>query len=140
MFLMLKTRAPLAALAATLALVSLGRAEDVTGVKGVHNILPADTAFFTSMLRNREQLELVAKSKAWAELMNLPAAKFARQMIEEKLKNPDPQIAMVLEQLKQPENKELIELLGDAVSDEIFIYGGSGWVDFTELALVLRPD
>jgi hypothetical protein len=128
-----KARAPLAALAAVLALVAPVRAEGVDSVSAAHKVLPADTAFFATMLRNREQVELIAKSKAWAELMNLPAVKFARKTLEEKLANPDPQTAMVLEQLKQPENKELIELLGDAVSDEIFIYGGSGWVDFIQL-------
>jgi hypothetical protein len=132
----LRPRTPLVALAVTLVLAAASRAEGVDGGHGVLKLLPADTAFFNSTLRNREQLEIILKSKAWAKLMDLPAAKFARQKFEEQLAKPDdPQLAMLLGALKQPENQELLAVLADAGSDEIFIYGGSGWVDFTELLL-----
>jgi hypothetical protein len=129
----LKHRAPLAALVATLALTATGRADGLEGIDAAIKVLPADTAFYGSMLRNREQVEIVAKSKAWAKLMDLPAVKFARQMIEAKIANPDEQTANALAFLKQPENKELIDFLLEASSDEIFIYGGPGWIDVTDL-------
>jgi hypothetical protein len=129
----LKSRAPLVALVTALALALPGRGEDVKGVDAAIKILPADTAFYMAMLRNREQVELIGKSKAWDKLWNLPAVKFARKQIETKLADPDEQTAMVLGMLKQPENKDLIEMLTDAVSDEIFVYGGASWVDFSNL-------
>lgn len=122
-----------AALVAVLAFATPLPAADLDKVEAALTLLPADTAFYGSMLRNREQLDVVAKSKAWAKLMNLPAAKAARQMIEEKLKNPDPPLAQALEFLKQPDNADLVEMLSDAVSDDIFIYGGAGWVDLIRL-------
>ncbi len=131
----LRSRAPLAAFVAAIAFVVPVRAAGVEGPPAAFRLLPADAAFYTSMLRNREQVELVAKSKAWAKLMNLPAAKMARKMVEAQLEHPDPEFAMAVNLLKQAENQELIELLGEAVSDEVFIYGSSGWVDTTDLAL-----
>lgn len=129
----LKNRTLLAVLAALALATPPARAEGPDGVDAALKLLPADTAFYGSMLRNREQVEAIAKSKAWAKLMDLPAVKLARKRIEDQLANPDPQTAMVLEFLKQPENQELVEVLGDAVSDEIFVYGGSSWVDFINL-------
>jgi hypothetical protein len=129
----LRSRAWAAAFIVALAFVAPVRADSAAGPDTATRLLPADTAFYWSMLRNREQLEIITKSKAWAKLVNLPAAKVALQMLDAQLANPDPQTKQVLELLKQSENKELIELLGDAVSDEIFIYGGSSWVDFMRL-------
>ncbi len=127
----LKTLAPMAALLAGLTLAAQAPAEGRADVDAVYKLLPADTAFYGSMLRNREQVEIIGKSKAWARLMDLPAVKFARQEIAKKLADTDdPQTGQLAEFLKQPENKELLEVLADAVSDEIFVYGGSSWVDF----------
>ena len=56
----------LAVVGALLTATAPSRAAGVDGVDAVLKLLPADTAFFGSMLRNREQIELIAKSKAWA--------------------------------------------------------------------------
>ena len=34
--------------------------------------IPADASNYSSMLRNREQIEIIGKSKAWARLNSLP--------------------------------------------------------------------
>jgi hypothetical protein len=129
----LKSRAPLVALGAALALALPGRGEGVKGVDAATKILPADAAFYMAMLHNREQVEIIGKSKAWAKLWDLPAVKLARKTIEAKLADPDEQTAMVLGMLKQPENRDLVDMLTDAVSDEIFVYGGASWVEFSNL-------
>ncbi len=108
----LKTLAPMAALLAGLTLAAQAPAEGRADVDAVYKLLPADTAFYGSMLRNREQVEIIGKSKAWARLMDLPAVKFARQEIAKKLADTDdPQTGQLAEFLKQPENKERL-LLG----------------------------
>jgi hypothetical protein len=124
----------LAALAAVGALAGPARAADLDKVDAALKLLPADTAFYSAMLRNKEQCDALMKSKAWAKLNGLPAVKFARQMIEAQLANPqDPQAAAFLKALKEPENQELLALLGDAVSDEVFCYGGDTLNGFVEL-------
>jgi hypothetical protein len=130
-----KSRAPLAVLAVCLAVVTPSRADTDGKSTGVLKLLPADTAFFTSMLRNREQVEIVANSKAFEKLWNLPAMQVARQTVSAQLANPDPMVANVLNELKKPENQDLLALLAEAFSDEIFVYGSSRWVDTTNLIM-----
>jgi hypothetical protein len=126
----LKSLAPRAVVIAMLVLAAPVRAELPAAA---FKQLPADTAFYSSMLRNREQIDIILKSKAWAKLMNMPIAKFAKEQIDKQLANPDPQFAMFVNMLKLPENQELLQVLADAYSDEIFVYGSSGWVDFIDL-------
>ena len=52
------------------------------------------------------------------------------QMAAMQLQNPPPQLAPVLAWYKEKENQELIGLLGDLCSTEIFIYGGPEWSGF----------
>jgi hypothetical protein len=96
--------------------------------------IPADAAFYSTLLRNREQVEAAAQSKAWAKLNSLPAAQMLRRMIEAQLKEPHPQFAQLLELYRQPENQRLLELLADALSHEVFCYGGSNFNGFADLA------
>src|SRR6185436_19629867 len=46
---------------------------------------------------------------------------------------PGGKLAPVLAFLEEADNKELLTLLADAGSQEIFCYGGDGWVGFLEL-------
>jgi hypothetical protein len=94
--------------------------------------VPADAAFYSSMLRNREQLDIVFKSNAYAKLMELPAVKQALAATKAAYEKKDfDQVRAILE---MPENQELLAVLNDAVSQEIFIYGGESWNDFLNLA------
>src|SRR5438046_1552790 len=48
-------------------------------------LVPADASVYGAMLRNKEQIDAIAHSKAWAKLTALPLVKMARQKIEEDL-------------------------------------------------------
>src|SRR5262249_7015945 len=39
--------------------------------------------------------------------------------------------------LHEPENRQLVELLGDMCGSEVFLFGGKDWIGFTDLALQL---
>jgi hypothetical protein len=97
-------------------------------------LVPADAAFYSSMLRNREQIEAIAQSRAWAKLTSLPAIKMLRQMAEAQL-NEHPPLAQLLQLYQQPENQQLVELVGDMLSQEVFCYGGSNFTGTTDLIL-----
>lgn len=84
---------------------------------------PANAAFYSVLLRNREQVEAIGKSRAWAQLMSVPIIKQYWEMAEPKVK----QI------IEAPENKEIVALLADLFADEVFVVGNSGWSDFLEL-------
>jgi hypothetical protein len=99
--------------------------------------VPADVAFYATMLRNSEQIEAIAQSKAWAKLMNVPVIKQYMDLAKTEMAN-NPQMALVHQMLDQPENKELVQLLKDMGSEEIFLVGGESWGDFLELAGILN--
>src|SRR5712692_7943475 len=96
--------------------------------------IPEDAAFYTAMLRNREQVEAVASSKAWAKLMALPSVQMGLNMIKAELQ-PGGKLEQLADFYAQPENKELLELLAEMASDEIFVYGDQSWVGLTDLAM-----
>jgi hypothetical protein len=93
--------------------------------------VPADAAFFSASLRNKEQLDLFYKSNAYKTLRSLPIIKEAyQQMLKEMAKDKDNPIAMYKKFVENKDNQELVALLLEAISDEVFIYGGKTWTDF----------
>jgi len=103
------------------------RADDVRETTSL-KIVPADASFYSSCLRNREQYEAFVNSNAFAKLMAIPTVQMGVAYLKESWENPpDPELAAFKEFLEQPENQELLELLGEMVSDEVFFYGDSSW-------------
>ena len=96
-------------------------------------LVPADTAFYSSMLRNKEQIDAIAKSKAWAKLWNLPLVQQGWKFLESEYNRRDGQLAPLRAFLEDKENQELLAMLADAGSHEIFISGGESWVGFFTL-------
>jgi hypothetical protein len=110
------------------------RAEGQSKLDSSLKWIPADAAFYTSALRTGEQFQIVGNSKAWAKLKALPVVQMALQQVEAQLKKPsNPQLAAILHLYQQPENQQLVQLLGDMVSQEIFCYGGDSTVGFMDL-------
>ncbi len=90
--------------------------------------VPADAAFFATMLRNREQIEAIAESKAWAEFKAMPAVQDLWKTLTTTFDDP-------AQFFTKPENQQLLEVAGDLLSHEVFIYGGENFSDFADLAL-----
>src|SRR5207244_13572269 len=91
------------------------------------------------MLRAGEQIDIIAKSKPWAKVLSMPSVKMIRQMAEAQMKNPpDPRAAQLLQLLQQPENQQLIALLNDMISHEVFCCGGENITGFIELLTVVN--
>ncbi len=77
-------------------------------------------------MRMREIFDKVANSSAIAKLKTIPAVQFAWAMAMQQWQNPqNPQVATFKQMLADPANQQLVELLKDAVSHEVFIYGSS---------------
>ena len=101
------------------------RADDLRETTSL-KIVPADAAFYSSCLRNREQYEAFVGSNAFAKLMAIPAIQSGVQYLKDSWANPpDPDFAEFKKFIEQPENQQLVELLGEMVSDEVFFYGDS---------------
>src|SRR4051794_11086227 len=115
----------LAAVGLALSLPASSRAEGVDQI-GSLKWIPANASFYTSSLRMKEQLDIALKSKAWAKFKSLPAVQQGLQMLQMQMQ-ANPQSAGVLQMLEQPENKQLLGLLGAMFSDEVFLYGDASW-------------
>jgi hypothetical protein len=102
-------------------------------------LIPADAAFYSTMLRTGEQLDALLKSKAFAKVKTMPGVKMLLQQLEGQLKQPsNPQLATFLQLYKQPENQELVRVLGDMFAHEVFIYGGESVAGFVDLVSQLQ--
>lgn len=96
-------------------------------------IIPADAAFYSSMLRNREQIEAVLNSRAWAKLLEMPVVKMGLAMLDMQAADPASPVAQIKAGLEDPANKAAIDLGVDMVSNEIFVYGDKSYVGFVDL-------
>ena len=98
-------------------------------------LLPADGAFYRSMLNNREKVEIVAKSKAWEKVESLPVVQMLWGLYLVQAHNlPDSPVAKVEDALSDPQVKDALKLLEKMVSDEVFVYAGGDSVELVELA------
>ncbi|MDX1948353.1 MAG: hypothetical protein SFU86_23390 [Pirellulaceae bacterium] len=92
--------------------------------------VPEDAAFYWSLLRVREQIDAIKNSKALAKLMSSSLAKKAQDQAKElPAQAGAPDLDTVKGLMDSPDFKPLVDLLIDAGSHEIFIYGDTGFSD-----------
>jgi hypothetical protein len=96
-------------------------------------LIPANAAFYSSMLRNREQIDAIINSHAWAKIMAMPSVQMAKAMFEAQAQQPGTPAAQGMAALQNPETKKLIDLAMDMGSNEVFFYGDKDFVDFAKL-------
>jgi len=96
--------------------------------------VPADVMFYSSSLRMGEQIDLFLKSKAYAQLRAMPAAKFALQHLHSELSKPGNPMGQLIQFFQASENQELGATLLDLVRHECFMYGGESSVKLISLA------
>jgi hypothetical protein len=119
-------------LAAGLVLVQPAQAGDVTKLDNSLKWIPADAAFYSTMLRGREQFQAVAQSRAWAKVKAMPAVQSLFQMVENEMKEGG-KLAPLHQFHQDPENQQLVQLLGQMFAEEFFVYGGQNFVPFMDL-------
>jgi len=97
--------------------------------------IPAEASIYQSMLRNREKLDIVLASRAWKTLMELPVVRMGWGFYQTKVENiPESGPAQFHAAMQDPQVQDLLKVLADMVSDEIFVYSDQSLVDFLELA------
>ncbi len=84
--------------------------------------VPASASLYSASLRNREQLERFVNSRAFAKLKSLPLVQMGLAQAKARWES-DEKLAHLREFLAQPENQQLVDLLLDGMSREIFVYG-----------------
>lgn len=97
--------------------------------------VPADAVFYSASLRLHEQFDIIAKSNAWAKLTNLPAVQMGMGFAQMAIYAPGGPGEQVRDFFNDPDNKELLDLIVDGVSNEILVYGDRSSADFFDVAL-----
>lgn len=97
-------------------------------------VVPADAAFFSTSLRNREQFDAMINSRAFAKLRDLPLVQMGWKKMMEEGNKPNGPIAQFEAFRKQPENQQLLDLLVDMFSTEVFMFGAENCVSLIEVA------
>jgi hypothetical protein len=120
-------------MAAALLPLPASRGADLDKVAPSLQWIPEDAATYSVMLRNREQIEILLKSKAWAKFKELPFVQSLWSKAKEQLEQSDGPVAEARKFFEEPENRQLLDLLADMASDEIFFYGGPSSADFSVL-------
>ena len=112
--------------------------------------IPADAAFYRAALRNREQIEIVTQSRAWAQLSSMPVCRECARLLSQpfvqtalkigkaRLAEKQPATARIETLLDDPQMRRFLEFLCEICSDEIFVYGGQGVLDLANRVTV--PD
>ena len=83
-------------------------------------LVPENAAFYSSMLRNREQFEAITNSHAWAKLKAMPIVQMGMALYNLQAANPDSPPGRLQAALQDPEVQKELSLLGDLVPDEVF--------------------
>ncbi|MCD4726229.1 MAG: hypothetical protein K8R46_01090 [Pirellulales bacterium] len=96
-------------------------------------LVPEDAAFYSSMLRNREQIEAIVNSNAWAKIKEMPAIQMGLMFYNMQLSNPDSVPSKLAEAMENPESRKVIDMLADMASEEIFLCGDMSSADFLQL-------
>jgi len=97
------------------------------------DVVPADAAFYSAMLRNREQYDAVVNSKAFAKIKALPYVQMGLGLYAMQAADPNSPVGMLEAARRDPELKKSLAFLADICSDEVFIYGGPSFNSMIEL-------
>jgi hypothetical protein len=128
---------PAAALAAALLLcwptATPAQPDDLGTLDTSLKLAPADAAFYSSSLRLGEQMDRFLKSNAYAKLHALPAAKYAVDQLRKLAAQSDNPLGQINQFFRQPDNRELAELVHDFWKREVFVYGGANWAELVPL-------
>jgi hypothetical protein len=97
-------------------------------------LVPEDAAFYSSMMRNREQFEILRGSRAWAKIERMPIVQMGVAWYGQQLTMPESGSAKLHAMLENPEFRKIVDLVADMASDEVFVVGDDSCTEFVELA------
>ncbi|WP_428304709.1 hypothetical protein [Lacipirellula sp.] len=127
-----------AALAAGLMLAAPTFAADDEDYGNSLDWAPASASVYTSSLRIKEQIDVIAESNAWKKLIEIPSVAMGWQMAQMQINNPDGPAAMFWQLMELPENQQLAKLLGEMFSEEVVFIAGEDFPKFMELLSIVQ--
>ena len=101
------------------ALISTSRGDDLKTTTSLR-FVPADAGFYMSSMRLQEQYNKFIKSRAYDRLYNMPSIQLGLNLLQAQYRSKT--FAPLRDFLKKKANKDLVDLLQDAGTQEIFAY------------------
>lgn len=95
--------------------------------------VPESASFYSALLRNKEQIDNIANSKAWAKFTDLSTVRQSWQTMQVLMALPGGPISTIQQALQQPENQQLLDMVGDLLSNEVFYYGDVQGIEWMQL-------
>lgn len=108
------------------------RADSPLGV-GSLELVPADADVYSCIIGAGELVEKIGESNAWEKLMSLPQVGMLRLALMMTEGDPSSPMAPIHAMLKDPDFQDATQLVGDAFSEEFFIYGDQGSANLLKL-------
>jgi hypothetical protein len=105
-----------------------GPVADLSQLDSAFKLMPADAQFAATVLRGKEQVGAIASSRAWAKFTALPGVQQAWKDMQRDLNTFQ----------EKPENKQLLDLALDSLSQEFFLYGAGNSVELVDLFMQLQ--
>ncbi|MGE0758756.1 MAG: hypothetical protein AB7O38_17140 [Pirellulaceae bacterium] len=96
--------------------------------------VPADVGFYSASLKLRQQVEQFLASRAVSRVAQQPLVQLGIAQLKANWENPPPSWQDALERLQRPDNQQLMAVLLDAVSHEVFLYGDTRWAEWVALS------
>lgn len=103
-------------------------------------LTPQDVAFFATNLNLRKAWEGFLSGNFVTRLRELPYVQRLEGEVLAKWENPEGQMETLKDSLKNPNVKNLLDLIVDMNSQEIFYYGASDWNDAIDGLMGLYED
>jgi len=102
-------------------------------------MVPQDAAFYSSSLRLKEQLEVFRDSNAYARLMQIPMIQFVKGQIETQWRLAAlPAVKEFRDYVESDEGQEVVAVLKEMFSDEVFLYGGKDVTEWLRLFMEMN--
>ncbi|MEN1681514.1 MAG: hypothetical protein AAGJ46_18180 [Planctomycetota bacterium] len=100
------------------------------------NAVPADAAFYAAWLRGKEQVQAASETNAWRRFTSIPFLQMGWMQVQTQWQFPaNPQVRQVKQWVEGPDGSKLISLLGEMMSEEVFVVGESSFTELLQLAL-----
>ena len=108
-------------------------AADATKLPGSLQLVTDDAAFYMGFYRGKELLDAVVKSGAFAQLQQLAFVQEALKSIQDEASAPDSLPGKIKAMFADKDTRQVLDMLGDMFSQEMFIFGDAGTVELLKL-------
>ncbi|AMV19997.1 hypothetical protein [Planctomyces sp. SH-PL14] len=118
-------------------LIAVCRGEDLKTTTSLR-FVPADAGFYMSSMRLEEQYNKFIKSRAYDRLYNMPSVQLGLNLLQAQYRSKT--FAPLRDFLKKKANKDLVDLLQDAGTQEIFAYSDPALIESFALIQEISND